>query len=59
MDTERYNILFNRILDGENWDYSTLEELLELAKTCGREEALAEAPGHVEMDVVKNSKEDQ
>jgi len=59
MDTERYNILVNRILDGENWDYSTLEELLNLAETCGREKALSEVPGNLEMDVVKNSKEEQ
>lgn len=39
MDTERYNILYNRILDGENWDCSTLDELLNIAETCGREKA--------------------
>lgn len=59
MDTERYNILYNRILDGENWDYSTLDELLNIAETHGREKALAESLGIFKIDAVKDSKEEQ
>lgn len=58
MDEERYDQLYNRILDGENWDYSTLDELLDLAYTSGREKALAEAQGNVGMDAVNDSKEE-
>ncbi len=28
MDEERFEQLYNKILDGENWDYSTLDELI-------------------------------
>lgn len=37
MDEERFDQLYNRILDGENWDYSTLDELIGLAESGARE----------------------
>lgn len=36
MDEERFDQLYNRILDGDNWDYSTLDELLCLSESDGR-----------------------
>ena len=38
MDEERYDQLYNRILDGDNWDYSTLDELICLSESGAREE---------------------
>lgn len=37
MDKEKFDQLYNKILDGDNWDYSTLDELLSLSKADGRE----------------------
>lgn len=42
MDEERFNQLYNRILDGDNWDYSTLDELIGLLKSSAREEGRQE-----------------
>ena len=42
MDEERINQLYNRILDGDNWDYSTLDELIGLLKSSAREEGRQE-----------------
>lgn len=42
MDEERYDQLYNRILDGDNWDYSTLDELICLSETGSREEGRQE-----------------
>lgn len=36
MNEERFDQLYNRILGGENWDYSTLDELLSLSESDGR-----------------------
>lgn len=38
MDEERFDQLYNRILDGDNWDYSTLDELIGLSESGAREE---------------------
>lgn len=38
MDEERFDQLYNRILDGDNWDYSTLDELICLSESGAREE---------------------
>ena len=38
MDEERFDQLYNRILDGDNWDYSTLDELICLSEAGAREE---------------------
>lgn len=38
MDEERFAQLYNRILDGDNWDYSTLDELICLSESGAREE---------------------
>lgn len=37
INKERFDHLYNRILDGGDWDYSTLDELLSLSETNGRE----------------------
>lgn len=42
MDEERFDQLYNRILDGENWDYSTLDELISLSESNAREEGRQE-----------------
>lgn len=42
MDEERYAQLYNRILDGDNWDYSTLDELICLSETGSREKGRQE-----------------
>ena len=42
MDEERFNQLYNRILDGDNWDYSTLDVLIGLLKSSAREEGRQE-----------------
>lgn len=42
MDEERYDQLYNRILDGENWDYSTLDELICLSESGAREKGKEE-----------------
>lgn len=42
MDEERYEQLYNRILDGENWDYSTLDELICLSESGARQKAMEE-----------------
>ena len=42
MDEERFDQLYNRILDGDNWDYSTLDELICLAESGAREEGRQE-----------------
>lgn len=42
MDEERFTQLYNRILDGDNWDYSTLDELIGLLKSSAREEGRQE-----------------
>lgn len=36
MDEERLDQLYNRILDGENWNYSTLDELISLSESNAR-----------------------
>lgn len=33
---EKFEELYNKILDGSDWDYSTLEELLSLSESDGR-----------------------
>lgn len=38
MDNERFDQLYNRILDGDNWDYSTLDELICLVESDARED---------------------
>lgn len=43
MDNERFDQLYNRILDGDNWDYSTLDELICLAESSAREEMKTKA----------------
>lgn len=43
MDEERFDQLYNRILDGgDDWDYSTLDELLSLLEAKGREKGKEE-----------------
>lgn len=42
MDEERFDQLYNRILDGDNWDYSTLDELIGLSESDAREEGRQE-----------------
>lgn len=42
MDEERFDQLYNRILDGENWDYSTLDELICLSESGAREKGREE-----------------
>lgn len=42
MDEERFDQLYNRILDGDNWDYSTLDELICLSESDAREEGRKE-----------------
>lgn len=42
MDEERFDQLYDRILDGDNWDYSTLDELIGLLKSSAREEGRQE-----------------
>ena len=42
MDEERFEQLYNKILDGENWDYSTLDELICLSEPGAREEGRQE-----------------
>lgn len=39
---DKFDELYNRILDGVNWDYSTLDELLSLSKAEGREKGKQE-----------------
>ena len=51
MDEERYDQLYNRILDGENWDYSTLDELLAIAESNGKEMGLKEASLKIARDI--------
>lgn len=43
MDNDRFDQLYNRILDGDNWDYSTLDELICLAESNAREEMKTKA----------------
>ena len=42
MDEERFDLLYNRILDGDNWDYSTLDELICLVESGAREKGREE-----------------
>lgn len=42
MDEERFDQLYNRILDGENWDYSTLDELICLSESGAHEKGKEE-----------------
>lgn len=42
MDNERFDQLYNRILDGDNWDYSTLDELICLVESGAREDGRQE-----------------
>ena len=42
MDEDKFDQLYNRILDGENWDYSTLDELIGLSESGAREKARQE-----------------
>ena len=42
MDEERFDQLYNRILEDDNWDYSTLDELICLAESGAREKAMEE-----------------
>lgn len=42
MDNERFDQLYNRILDGDNWDYSTLDELICLVESGAREDSRQE-----------------
>lgn len=39
---DRFDELYNKILDGDNWDYSTLDELLSLSKKDAREKGKEE-----------------
>lgn len=59
MDTERYNLLYERILDGENWDCSTLDELLALAEDRGREKAMAVVQSTVKVHCLTRKPGDQ
>lgn len=45
MDEERFDQLYNRILDGDNWDYSTLDELICLVESDAREKGRQEMKG--------------
>ena len=42
MDEEKFDQLYNKILDGDNWDYSTLDELICLVESGAREKGRAE-----------------
>lgn len=42
MDEERFEQLYNKILDGDDWDYYTLDELICLVKSGAREEGRQE-----------------
>lgn len=42
MDNERFDQIYNRILDSDNWDYSTLDELIRLVESSAREEGRQE-----------------
>lgn len=42
MDNERFDQLYNKILNGDNWDYSTLDELIRLVESSAREEGRQE-----------------
>ena len=42
MEQERFNQLYSRILENDNWDYSTLDELLSLSKSDGRDKGAKE-----------------
>lgn len=33
---EKFEEVYNKILDGSDWDYSTLDELLSLSESDGR-----------------------
>jgi len=42
MDEEKFDQLYNKILDGDNWDYSTLDELICLVESGAREKGREE-----------------
>lgn len=42
MSNENFEHLYNRILDGDNWDYSTLDELIYLVESGAREDGRQE-----------------
>lgn len=42
MDEEKFDQLYNKILDGDNWDYSTLDELIFLVESGAREKGREE-----------------
>lgn len=42
MCEEKFDHLYNKILDGDNWDYSTLDELIDLSESGAREEGRQE-----------------
>lgn len=42
MDEEKFGQLYNKILDGDNWDYSTLDELICLVESGAREKGREE-----------------
>lgn len=42
MDKEKFDQLYNKILDGDNWDYSTLDELICLVESGAREKGREE-----------------
>lgn len=42
MNKERFDQLYNRILDGGDWDYSTLDELICLVESGAREKGREE-----------------
>lgn len=38
MDEKKFDRLYNKMLDGNNWEYSDLDNLISLAESDGREE---------------------
>ena len=42
MDEEKFDQLYNKVLDGDNWDYSTLDELICLVESGAREKGREE-----------------
>ena len=42
MDEEKFDLLYNKILDGDNWDCSTLDELICLVESGAREKGREE-----------------
>lgn len=42
MDGKKFDQLYNKILDGDNWDYSILDELICLVESDAREKGREE-----------------